>query len=71
MKKKLCAVVIPVYKDHLEKYEELSFRQCLKVLSDYPIILVTYRQLDVSVYDSISSEYEKQIEKVFFPESCF
>lgn len=71
MKKKLCAVVIPVYKDHLEKYEELSFRQCLKVLSDYPIILVTYRQLDMSVYDSISSEYEKQIEKVFFPESFF
>ena len=34
---KLCAIVIPVYKDCIDRYEELSFRQCLKVLYRYPI----------------------------------
>jgi hypothetical protein len=71
MDKKLCAVVIPVYKDHLDIYEELSYRQCLKILRVYPIYLVTYRQLDVSVYDRISNEYGKQIEKAYFSELFF
>ena len=39
MKEKV-AVVIPYYHSQLSEQEEISFRQCLKVLCAYPIILV-------------------------------
>ncbi len=35
------AVVIPYYHTKLNEIENISFRQCLKVLYGYPIILVT------------------------------
>ncbi len=68
---KLCAIVIPVYKDCIDRYEELSFRQCLKILYKYKIVLVTHKDLDISVYKSIASEYEILLEKTFFPNTYF
>lgn len=41
-------VVIPVYKSELSKGEEVSLRQCVKVLGGYPIKLVKPAGLDVS-----------------------
>ena len=67
----LCAIVIPLYKEQLSHYEELSFRQCLKVLNKYKIYFVTYKQLDLTEYDRIADEYNIQIEKLYFPESYF
>lgn len=69
--KKLCAIVIPVYKDRLDRYEELSFRQCLKILYKYRIILVTHQNLNLSVYENLAEEYNIQIEKVFFSNPYF
>lgn len=36
----LVAVVIPVYRSEMSGYEQVSFRQCLRVLGAYPIVLV-------------------------------
>jgi len=66
-----CAVVIPVYKEELDRYEELSFRQCLKILHNYEIYLVTHEHLQLSSYEIISSEYGITLNKVFFPISYF
>ncbi|MFT4204401.1 MAG: DUF5672 family protein [Chitinophagaceae bacterium] len=50
------AVVIPVYKAYyeLDYYEQLSLRQCFKVLYAYPIVFVGPRSLDISAYKNIS-----------------
>lgn len=66
-----CAVVIPVYKETLDKYEELSFRQCLKILHKYRIFLVTHEHLNLSVYDRLAKEYGSHLGKVFFADYFF
>ena len=66
-----CAVVIPVYKESLDVYEELSFRQCLKILHDYPIYLVTYKELILSEYEQLARDYNILFKKVLFPKSFF
>jgi hypothetical protein len=34
------AVVIPIYKAEMNEFEQISFNQCLKILGNYPIIIV-------------------------------
>ncbi|SEJ10429.1 hypothetical protein SAMN04487995_3230 [Dyadobacter koreensis] len=48
------AIVIPVYKLELTESEKLSLRQCLKVLSRYPVIFVKPDGLD---FAEIKQEY--------------
>ena len=67
----LCAVIIPVYRNLTDRYEEMSFRQCLKILCGYPIYLVTHNQLDITSYEAIATEYGTQLHKVFFDASFF
>ncbi|AUD03946.1 DUF5672 family protein [Spirosoma pollinicola] len=43
-------VVLPVYKTELTDYETIALTQCLRVLSNYPIILAAPHSLDVSNY---------------------
>lgn len=66
-----CAILIPVYKEYIDRYEELSFRRCLKILNKYKIILVTYESLDLSVYEGIANEYQAQLGKMFFSKDYF
>jgi len=40
------AIVIPVYKSELTESEKLSLRQCMKVLSHFPVIIVKPESLD-------------------------
>lgn len=40
-------IVVPVYKDELERYESISLEQCCKILYTYPIVLVTYSDLNL------------------------
>ena len=68
---RLCAIVVPVYKEQLDKYEELSFRQCMKILHRYPIFLVTHEHLNLSVYENMADEYHIQLKKVFFADTYF
>ena len=49
-----CVVVIPVYKTNPKTSEIASFKQCLTVLTDYEIVLVTYKEFDLLAYEAIS-----------------
>lgn len=50
------AVVIPVYKMMPSEAEIRSFKQCLAVLGDYPIILIAPLDLNTQFYDNIASK---------------
>ena len=58
---KSCIVVIPVYKADPKGIEVASFRQCIKVLKSFDLSLVTYEELDLTVYKGIAKEYSKEI----------
>jgi hypothetical protein len=45
MTKKLVKVLIPIYKSELTKVEEASLKQCVKLLSEFPIIFVQPKSL--------------------------
>lgn len=47
---KLVNVIIPIYKDYITYEEKISLRQCIKILSGYPITLVCKNGLNLSVY---------------------
>lgn len=66
-----CVVVIPVYKTNPKPSEIASFKQCLTVLNDHEIVLVTYKECDLSVYDKISDFIGKKYIVVFFNKSYF
>jgi hypothetical protein len=42
------AIVIPLYKSHLNAEEELSLKQCLRVLGTHPILFVAPNSLNLS-----------------------
>lgn len=58
---KSCIVVIPVYKVAPKVTELASFRQCIKVLKNFDLCLLTYEELDLTVYIRIAKEYSKKI----------
>ena len=71
MKKSAC-VVIPIWKPDLDKNEEISFRQCLSTLQNYPIIAVTYRGLDLrAVYSVIKDFKDVDFNIEIFPSKFF
>ena len=51
------AIVIPVHKATPSEGEIISFRQCLRVLGDYPICFVMPPGLDTRAYAKIISEH--------------
>ncbi len=62
------AVVIPVYRTS-DRWEEISLRQCCKVLGQYDHYLVAPDNLDTSVFQSLWSEYGLSLyEERFAPE---
>lgn len=50
------AVVIPIYKVMPSESEIKSFKQCLAVLRDYPIILIAPLNLDIQLYNEIAGK---------------
>jgi hypothetical protein len=48
------AIVIPVYKPVMSKYELISFNQCNKILSSYKKIIIAPEGLDTSSYQKIA-----------------
>lgn len=62
------AVVIPVYKVMPSESEIKSFRQCLAVLGNYPIILVAPLGLNTQFYDEIA---DKKLVTVSFDNQYF
>jgi len=47
----ICAIVIPIYKKEIDKDERKSLNQCLNVLSNFPIVIVAPKSLDLSAYN--------------------
>lgn len=64
-------VVIPIYRDDPPSEEQASFRQCLKVLGRYDIVLLTYEELDSSLYESMAGTYSCKLRKEFFDARYF
>ncbi|PRX45751.1 DUF5672 family protein [Salegentibacter salegens] len=63
------AVVIPVYKQKMSETEEISFKQCLKVLGDFPIIIVCpkgFNKQSFNNYKLIFEEFEAHYFKDIF-----
>lgn len=54
-----CIIVIPIYSATLKVTEVASLKQVLTVLSNHIIHLVTYEDLDTTVYKAIFEEYNK------------
>ena len=67
---KVC-VVIPIYKKKPTDLEMASFRQVLKVLSRYDIIVYTYCGLDLSVYSNLALACNKNFIVEYFDKSYF
>ena len=70
-KTSLCAVVIPVYKRELSHTDRLSLRQCLRLLSAYEIVFVTYQQLDTCAYSELCREHGVHPRYEYFPRRYF
>lgn len=67
MKKKYIAIIIPVYHADLSEEEAISLTQCMKVLSEYQIIIIKPVGLNI---DRILSEYPSLTVELF-PDNCF
>lgn len=48
--KALVAVVIPIYQANLTDAEQMSLRQCMQVLGNYPVIIVKPESLDLPAF---------------------
>ena len=69
--KNLCCIVVPIYKTLPTHIEIASFRQLLKVLSKYDIIIYTYQGLDLSVYLNEASFANKSLQIEYFEKYYF
>lgn len=58
-----CVIVIPIYKESLSKSEELSFRQVLNMLSEYPVFLVAPKGLSIGEYTRIAGNHKLYIQR--------
>lgn len=60
-------VIIPIYKEILSEYEEISVRRCFKILANYPKRFVAPAGLNIKNY----SNYLEQAEIDFLPKHYF
>lgn len=60
-------VVIPVYKQSIDRSEEMALRQITTVLSHHDIYLISHQELDLSVYKNIFPDIKIELfSKKFF-----
>jgi len=64
-------VVIPVYSPTLSQTEVISLIQCLRVLKNYNITLVTHRDVDISEYQDLFLQEKKPFKVYYFDSSYF
>ena len=65
------AIVIPIYRETLLPNEERSFRQTLRVLGGYPIVIVCPVSMDISKYCDIAGQFSVQIIRESFNDAYF
>ena len=72
-----CLIVIPIYKDYLFDYEELSLKQCVKIFKDkYKIVFIQPNIDTINVEKilkqyNIDLEYEYHYDILYFHERFF
>lgn len=69
--RKKCIVVIPVYQQELSSFSRASFQQVLTVLGLHDIALVTFKELDISMYKEVAKKHNKAIYVEFFEKKFF
>lgn len=62
------AVVIPIYKEHLNDNEIISLDRCLKILGDHPIVVISPEGLS---FDDIPLLLSHKVGRKFFPNHYF
>jgi len=67
----LCIIVIPVYKERMDKNELRSFIQCIKVLGKHTICFVTHKSLNISEYKEYISSCHISVHLELFEASYF
>lgn len=66
---KKIVITVPVYKPAISPTEELSLRQLLKILKDYSICFITYKELDFFEYEKFLADIDYKI--IYFDRSFF
>lgn len=66
---KSAVIVIPVYKANPTEMELKSFKQCLKILAQYPVCIVTHIDLDLDIY--LNEAGKKDIDIKYFSPHYF
>ena len=64
-------VIIPIYKTELKESEAKSLHQCLKVLGKHDIVLIHPKNLDLSIYEKIYSQYQIKMQTKSFANEYF
>ncbi|RYE13465.1 MAG: hypothetical protein EOP45_21145 [Sphingobacteriaceae bacterium] len=64
-------VVIPIYNKILKAHEEISLKQCFKILKKHPITFVCAPELDVQPYLDIAKKEGKQVNIETFESNYF
>lgn len=65
-----CIIAIPVYRVPTEM-ERKSFRQCLELLSNYDIAIVTHNGVNLDILSGIAAEYDKEVKVELFDAHYF
>lgn len=69
--KNMCCIVIPVYKEKLSQDECISLMQCLNVLKNYDIYIITFNELNLQNYISIFDKSQKKLRCQYFDKQYF
>ncbi|MCI5207522.1 MAG: hypothetical protein D3910_01720 [Candidatus Electrothrix sp. ATG2] len=69
--RKLVAVVIPVWKENLSGFEEISLRQSSSILNKHTFYLISYRGLNIKKITDILEEKSVRYKLVFFKKKSF
>jgi len=66
-----CVIVVPVYLENPSDEEMRSFAQCVNILQNHDIFLITFEGLDCSVYEKIANEASFTLKKKLFDKRFF
>lgn len=67
---KVC-IVIPIYKDNPTELEKASFRQALKVLTNYDMVIYTHKELNLEIYHNLARQFDKDLRVECFDKNYF
>jgi hypothetical protein len=69
--KDLVSICIPIYKEFPNKNENISFNQCLKILSQYKIYICTFKELNIDYYTNILNSNKNIYDVKYFNNNYF